>query len=96
MDYHNPKFSRYLKRLFLWEQFDNNTDLSISQPKESKEAHLETNIQKFNEIKDKIEKRELYINPKLNLRSLALELGLKEKELSRLINECEGQLSPIY
>ena len=74
----------FKKRLFLGT--DNNTDLSIS--KESKEAPLETDIQKFNEIKDKIEKRELYINPKLNLRTLALELGLKEKELSRLINEC--------
>lgn len=71
----------FKKRLFLGT--DNNTDLSIS-----KEAPLETDIQKFNEIKDKIEKRELYINPKLNLRTLALELGLKEKELSRLINEC--------
>ena len=74
----------FKKRLFLGT--DNITDLSIS--KESKEAPLETDIQKFNEIKDKIEKRELYINPKLNLRTLALELGLKEKELSRLINEC--------
>ena len=74
----------FKKRLFLGT--DNNTDLSIS--KESKEAPLETDIQKFNEIKDKIEKRELYINPKLNLRTLALELGQKEKELSRLINEC--------
>ena len=70
----------FKKRLFLGT--DNNTDLSIS-----KEASLETDIQKFNEIKDKIEKRELYINPKLNLRSLSSELNIKERELSRLINE---------
>ena len=73
----------FKKRLFLGT--DNNTDLSIS--KESKEASLETDIQKFNEIKNKIEKRELYINPKLNLRSLSSELNIKERELSRLINE---------
>lgn len=48
----------------------------------------ESDIQKFNKIKSQIEKQELFTNPKLNLRTLALELGVKEKELSRLINEC--------
>ena len=48
----------------------------------------ESDIQQFNEIKSQIRKQELFTNPKLNLRTLALELGLKEKELSRLINEC--------
>ena len=48
----------------------------------------ESDIQQFNEIKSQIQKQELFTNPKLNLRTLALELGLKEKELSRLINEC--------
>ena len=43
-------------------------------------------ILKFNEIKAQIQKRELFINPKLNLRLLSEELELKEKELSRLIN----------
>ncbi len=47
----------------------------------------ESDIQQFNEIKSQIQKQELFTNPKLNLRTLALELGLKEKELSRLINE---------
>lgn len=74
----------FKKRSFLGTK--NNTDLSIS--KESKEASLETDIQKFNEIKDKIENKELYINPRLNLRSLSSELNIKERELSRLINEC--------
>ena len=44
------------------------------------------NIQKFNDIKVQIQKRELFINPKINLRLLSEELELKEKELSRLIN----------
>ena len=48
----------------------------------------ESDIQQFNKIKSQIQKQELFTNPKLNLRTLALELGLKEKELSRLINEC--------
>ena len=43
-------------------------------------------IQKFNDIKAQIEKRELFINPKINLRLLSDELELKEKEVSRLIN----------
>ena len=48
----------------------------------------ETDIQHFTEIKKKIEEQELYTNPKLNLRTLAFELGVKEKELSRLVNKC--------
>ena len=48
----------------------------------------ETDIQQFNEIKSQIQKQELFTNPKLNLRTLALGLKVKEKELSRLINEC--------
>ena len=54
-----------------------------------KDSNLsESDIQQFNKIKLQIQKQELYTNPKLNLRTLALKLGLKEKELSRLINEC--------
>ena len=45
-------------------------------------------IQKFDQIREQIQNRELYINPKLNLRSLAEALELNDKELSRLINEC--------
>lgn len=49
----------------------------------------ESDSQQFNEIKKKIQEQELFTNPKLNLRTLAVELGVKEKELSRLINECQ-------
>ena len=45
-------------------------------------------FQQFNKIKEKIQEQELFTNPKLNLRSLSEAVGLKEKELSRLINEC--------
>ena len=48
----------------------------------------ESDIQQFNLIKSQIQKQELFTNPNLNLRTLALELSVKEKELSRLINEC--------
>lgn len=48
----------------------------------------ESDIQQFNIIRSQIQQQELFTNPILNLRTLALELDLKEKELSRLINEC--------
>ena len=48
----------------------------------------EADLQQFNEIKVQIAEQELFTNPKLNLRSLAMKLEVKEKELSRLINEC--------
>ena len=45
-------------------------------------------FQQFNKIKEKIQEEEFFTNPKLNLRSLSEAVGLKEKELSRLINDC--------
>lgn len=45
-------------------------------------------LQQFSEIKAKIQEQELFTNPKLNLRGLSEAVGVKEKELSRLINEC--------
>lgn len=48
----------------------------------------EADLHQFNEIKEKIQDHELYTSPKLNLRALSEALGIKEKELSRLINEC--------
>lgn len=63
-----------------------NEELKTTAIKDSNSS--ESDIQKFNKIKSQIEKKELFTNPKLNLRTLALELGVKEKELSRLINEC--------
>ena len=47
-------------------------------------------LKEAKEIKDQIENRELFTNPKLNLRSLSLELNIKEKELSSLINKQGG------
>lgn len=63
-----------------------NEELKTTAIKDSNSS--ESDIQQFNKIKSQIEKKELFTNPKLNLRTLALKLGLKEKELSRLINEC--------
>lgn len=48
----------------------------------------ENDIQKFNDIRIRIQNQELYSDPKLNIRSLAETLELSERELSRLINEC--------
>ena len=47
-----------------------------------------SDIQQFDNIKSQIQNQELFANPNLNLRTLAVALGVKEKELSRLINEC--------
>lgn len=55
---------------------------------EKESAIIIEDIQKFKEVKKRIEKKELYTDPKLNLHSLAKSLDLNEKELSRLINEC--------
>lgn len=61
----------------------------IDELRDEKEPTIsETDLQRFNEIKSQIQEQELFTNPKLNLRSLAMKLDVKEKELSRLINEC--------
>ena len=63
--------------------------VEISKLKDKKEPIIsEIDLQQFNEIKEKIQEQELFTNPKLNLRGLSEVLDLKEKELSRLINEC--------
>ena len=62
--------------------------VEISRLKDKKEPIIsEIDLQQFNEIKEKIQEQELFTNPKLNLRALSEALGVKEKELSRLINE---------
>jgi len=48
----------------------------------------ELDIQRFNAIKELIQEQELFTRPKLTLRDLSEAADLKEKELSRLINEC--------
>lgn len=55
----------------------------IQQQKSSEE-----DIHIFNEIKDEIQGRRLFADSNLTLPSLAARLSMKEKELSRLINEC--------
>ena len=52
----------------------------------------ESDMQRFNAIKEQIREQELFNDPKLNLRDLSEAVDLKEKELSRLINEC-GQVN---
>ncbi len=47
-------------------------------------------LEKYSEVKSKIEAQELFKNPSLNLRNLASSLEVKEKELSRLINQCSN------
>ena len=42
----------------------------------------------FNQLKSQIEEEKLYTNTATNLRTLAISLNIKEKELSRLINTC--------
>ena len=63
-----------------------NEELQTTGIKDSNRS--ETDLQQFNKIKVQIAEQELFTNPKLNLRSLAMKLEVKEKELSRLINEC--------
>ena len=63
--------------------------VEISKLRDKKEPIIsEIDLQRFNEIKEKIKEQELFTNPKLDLRGLSEALDLKEKELSRLINEC--------
>ena len=47
-------------------------------------------IARFKEIEDKIKAERIFQNSNLNLRILASELGIKEKELSKLINQCSN------
>lgn len=46
----------------------------------------EKNSIEFAKIKEEIISKKLYTNPNLNLRTLGVDLGIKEKELSRIIN----------
>lgn len=47
----------------------------------------ELDVQRFNAVKELIQEQELFTKPKLTLRDLSEVADLKEKELSRLINE---------
>lgn len=48
----------------------------------------ESSNEQFKSLESKIRAERLFQNPNLNLRTLALSLDIKEKELSRLINQC--------
>lgn len=65
----------------------------VEEPTEEQKTIIsKKDIQRFNEIKAQILREELFTNPKLNLRTLSEALAVKEKTLSRLINEC-GQVN---
>ena len=82
----------FKERLFLTPNVDERieqVDLKKTEEIVEQESTIsQKDILKFDQIKEQIQTQELYINPKLNLRSLAKSLELNEKELSRLINEC--------
>ncbi|KAJ1464027.1 hypothetical protein T484DRAFT_1758400, partial [Baffinella frigidus] len=54
-------------------------------PKENSEIN-EKDFLEFTKIKEEIISKKLHTNPNLNLRILAINLDIKEKELSRIIN----------
>lgn len=56
------------------------------EPKDSVITEEDTS-QQFKEIESKIKSQKLYRNSNLNLRDLALKLGISQRELSKLINK---------
>jgi len=58
----------------------------INSPPKAVSKHDEKDTSDFFKIKEKIITEKLYTNPNLNLRTLAIDLAIKEKELSRIIN----------
>jgi AraC-like DNA-binding protein len=82
----------FKERLFLAPNVDESIDqVDLKKTEEIVDQEpiiSQKDILKFDQIKEQIQTQELYTNPKLNLRSLAEAVGLNDKELSRLINEC--------
>lgn len=82
----------FKERLFLAPNVDSSieqVDLKKTEVIVDQEPMIsQKDILKFDQIKEQIQTQALYINPKLNLRSLAKAVELNDKELSRLINEC--------
>lgn len=72
-----------LFKQYLFQREDLEPEIQIE--KESFSNELQ---EKFDEIKTVIVDEKLYTNPELNLRTLSIELNIKEKELSKLINQC--------
>ncbi|MCH2196726.1 helix-turn-helix domain-containing protein [Kordia sp.] len=74
---------------YLFQREDIDVELQLKEQDSSKELQ-----EKFSEITSIIEQEKLYTNPKLNLRTLSVELDIKERELSKLINH--GSDSNFY
>jgi AraC-like DNA-binding protein len=72
-----------LFKQYLFQREDINTQLETTKDDSSNELQ-----EKFNEIKTIISEEKLYTDSKLNLRTLSTALDIKEKELSKLINQC--------
>lgn len=60
-----------------------------AKPNDNNDKVLKTHIdtEEWIKLKSTIESKQLYTNPKLNLRSLSATIGINEKEVSRLINQ---------
>ncbi|WP_296382718.1 helix-turn-helix domain-containing protein [Winogradskyella sp.] len=64
-------------------------ELIISETEAQKEIILNNELlEVFKEIESRIRTEKLFKNSSLNLRNLAMGLEIKEKELSKLINQC--------
>lgn len=72
----------FKKKLFL-----RKNENEIEAEHQEKQTYSPDQFQKFENIKKEIQKRKLFSDPKLNLRILAEALNIKEKELSKLINQ---------
>lgn len=64
-------------------EIKSNTKIEIE---DKKNTTNKEDLNLFNELKEQIIDQKLYTNQQLNLRGLAIELNIKEKELSRVIN----------
>lgn len=70
-------------RQYLFQREISELEIPIDNPNSLDEIN-----EKFEHIKTTIVKEKLYTNPELNLRTLSIALDIKEKELSKLINQC--------
>lgn len=75
---------------FQAQSFEGKNDEELQEVTETQNTHIvnDNAIEKFKRIEDQIKLQELFKNPNLNLRLLATELDIKERELSKLINQC--------
>lgn len=78
-----------LRQPHVFEVFKEDTQVII--PEKAIESPTDERLQAFDLLKKQIQKQELYLDPNITLRELATCLNIKDKELSKLINECSGQ-----